>query len=179
MSRNVIACRTLIRFLGNGVMAMDSTKILEHLYVGSCPTTGHDIEVLHQTGITAILNLQTNEDQASTNIDWPSLRACYGSNGIEVRRIRVRDFDSEDLAANLPDCVRALRELLDGGQTVYLHCTGGTGRSPTVAIAYLHWQSGMTLGDAYQYVRSRRACSPTLDESMMPPRPMDRDRTKR
>lgn len=150
---------------------MDSTKILERLYIGSCPRTNEDIEVLHLTGIAAILNLQTDEDEAYANIDWRRLEAGYRAHSIEIRRVPVRDFDPQDLTTKLPECVRTLRELLDAGHAVYLHCTAGTGRSPTVTIAYLHWHCGMNLNEAYQYVRSRRSCSPTLDASAMPERP--------
>src|SRR5262245_56603528 len=102
---------------------MDGAKILEHLYIGSCPTTSHDIEVLHKTGIAAVLNLQTSADETYMKMDGATLQACYHSHGIKVRRVPVRDFDPEDLAKTLPRCVSALRELLDAGHAVYLHCT--------------------------------------------------------
>jgi Dual specificity phosphatase, catalytic domain len=127
--------------------------------------------MLHKAGIGAVLNLQTDEDCAFLNIDWPKLQTYYRKLGIEVRRVPVRDFDPGDLATKLPQCVLTLQELLDGGHTVYLHCTAGIGRSPTVAIAYLHWQCGMCLDEAYRHVRVRRTCSPTLDSSAMPRRP--------
>jgi hypothetical protein len=41
---------------------------------------------------------------------------------VELRRIPVQDFDSKDLAAKLPQSVNTLRELLNAGHTVYLHC---------------------------------------------------------
>jgi len=154
---------------------MDCTRVVDHLYVGSCPRTNEDIAMLHKAGIGAVLSLQTDEDHAYVSIDWPKLEACYRSLGIEVCRVPVRDFDPEDLATRLPRCVCTLRDLLDRGRTVYVHCTAGTGRSPTVAIAYLHWQCGMSLEKAYRHVRARRACSPTLGPSTMPQRPKEID----
>jgi len=152
---------------------MDCTRILDHLYVGSCPRTSDDIATLHKEGIGAVLNLQTNEDQVYVSIDWPKLQAYYRSLGIKVRRVPVRDFDPEDLARKLPRCISTLRDLLNRGRTVYLHCTAGTGRSPTVAIAYLYWHCGMSFDEAYRYVRVRRVCSPLLDRSTMPQRPKE------
>jgi len=149
---------------------MDCTKILQHLYIGSCPATSGDIEVLHHDGITAVLNLQTGEDEAFANVDWQRLLPCYSSLGIEVRRVPIRDFDPEDLARKLPQCVQTLRDLLTAGNTIYLHCTAGTGRSPTVAIAYLYSQCGMSIEEAYQHVRSHRPCSLMLDPSAIPQR---------
>jgi atypical dual specificity phosphatase len=78
-------------------------------------------------------------------------------------RLPIRDFDPVDLRAKLPAAVRALRALLLAGYTVYLHCSAGTGRSPTVAIAYLHRVLGWDLGRAVAYVQRRRYCIPNPD----------------
>src|SRR5215831_2463025 len=99
---------------------MDYTRILDRLYVGSCPRTRQDIAMLHKVSIAAVLNLQTDEDHVYLNIDWPQLEEHYESFGIEVRRVQVRDFDAKDLATKLPQCIRMLRELLDAHHTVYL-----------------------------------------------------------
>jgi len=58
---------------------------------------------------------------------------------IELCRVPVRDFDLVDLREKLLECVHLLERLLAASHLVYLHCTIGAARSPTVAIAYLHW----------------------------------------
>jgi protein-tyrosine phosphatase len=75
----------------------------------------------------------------------------------------VKEFDPDDLREKLPQCVRALEDLLAKGHTVYLHCTAASGRSPTVAIAYLHWRLGWKLGPAVAYVEKRLECMPNVD----------------
>ena len=82
--------------------------------------------------------------------------------GIELRRVPVRDFDHDDLQRHLPECVRVLRELIDDGHTVYVHCTAGIGRSPSVVVAYLHWVEHQRLQEAFDHVNSCRPCSPDL-----------------
>jgi protein-tyrosine phosphatase len=82
---------------------------------------------------------------------------------IEVRRIPVRDFDGLDLRKKLSACVKTLDELLSSGRTVYIHCNVGTGRSPSVAIAYLVWKQGWNLDDAIEHVSKVRSCSPNID----------------
>jgi len=146
---------------------MECDNIIDHFYVGQCVRTCKDVEALRKIGITAVVNLQTSEDETYTKIDWPSLEVCYRSRGIEVVRVPVRDFDEKDLADKLPECLRAVERLIGAGHTVYVHCTAGTGRSPSVAIAYLHWKCGMRLEKAYEYARSRRSCSPTLQLGAM------------
>lgn len=144
--------------------SMEYDQIFPQLFIGSHPQSKDDIERLRQEcGITAVLNLQTDEDMRWCDLDWESLEAHYRSCGIELARVPVRDFDPEELREKLPECVRALDGLLAAGHSVYLHCTAGASRSPTVAIAYLHRCRGWELEQAAVFVRQRRTCSPELD----------------
>jgi len=141
---------------------MDYTQILENLYVGSFPRTAEDVDTLKDVGITAVLNLQTDDDEAYWNIDWQSLENHYQSLTIQVGRVPVRDFDPIDLHEKLPACVNTLADLISGGQTVYLHCTAGAGRSPTVAIAHLMWNRSWSLDEAVAHVLQRRPSCPNV-----------------
>jgi len=143
---------------------MDHNQILPRIFVGSYPGTTQEIDRLKQDlGITAVLNLQTDEDADYLNLDWPQLQAHYSQLGIGLRQVPVRDFDAADLQKNLPDCVRALDQLLQAGHTVYAHCTLGIGRSPSVVVAYLHWVQGWDLHRAVDHLSSCRSCSPNVE----------------
>lgn len=143
---------------------MDCAQVLSNLFVGSHPRFIEDIDKLQlEFGITAVLNLQMDEDMRSVNVAWEPLQAHYAACGIELCRVPVRDFDAVDLREKLPNCVGALDRLLAAGHSVYLHCTAGTGRSPTTAIAYLHWCRGWDLDGAVAYVKDRRQCSPNVE----------------
>lgn len=142
---------------------MDCDQVLPQIVIGSYPETTADIDRLERDfEITAVLNVQSAEDDEYLNITWPVLESHYRRSRIEVRRVPVTDFDRADLCRNLPECVGALRELIGDGHTVYVHCTAGIGRSPTVVIAYLHWVENWDLEQAAGHVRSRRHCSPDL-----------------
>jgi protein-tyrosine phosphatase len=143
---------------------MDFAQILPRLFLGPHPQSIDDIERLRrEAGITAVLNLQTDDDMRSVNLVWEPLEAHYLAYGIELARVPVRDFDPLDLREKLPKCVATLDRLLTANHTVYLHCTAGTGRSPTVAISYLHWCQGWELDAAVAYVKERRPCSPNVE----------------
>jgi hypothetical protein len=143
---------------------MDYVEIFPDLYVGSFPRVPEDVARLSkQCGVTAVLNLQTDDDLAAFNVDWPALEEKYRSEGVELSRISVEDFNSQDLTAKLPECVRELDRLLSAGHTAYVHCTAGASRSPTVVIAYLHRQRGWPLARAIAYLKERRECSPDVD----------------
>jgi protein-tyrosine phosphatase len=79
------------------------------------------------------------------------------------RSVPVTDFDRLELQRRLPECVTALDGLLQAGHTVYLHCTAGVNRSPTVAVAYLHWCQAWPLADALACVQKTRYCMPDVE----------------
>lgn len=143
---------------------MDYQQILPKLFVGSHPGNPDDIEMLkRESGITAVLNLQTDDDVEHFNLDWESLLRRYKACHIQLRRVPVRDFDPVDLQDKLPSCVSTLNGLMESAHTVYLHCSAGAGRSPTVAIAYLSWCCGWDLDAAVAHVKQCRPCTPNIE----------------
>lgn len=107
---------------------MDYHRILPKLFIGSYPESAEDIERLkREAGVTAVLNLQTDDDMRYFKLDWDSLLHHYKSCGIELRRVPVRDFDAVDLRRKLPASVSTFNDLLESGHTVYLHCSAGAG----------------------------------------------------
>jgi len=143
---------------------MNLDQILAHVFVGSCPETPADIDYLTADfGITAVLNLQTQEDFADREIRWEEMEAAYRRLSVELRRVPVLDYNPAELRRELPDCVRALDDLLRAGHTVYVHCNAGMNRSPSAVVAYLHWTEGMGLDEAVACVTKRRCCDPYVD----------------
>ncbi len=142
---------------------MDYAPIIPGLFVGSHPQAVDDIErLLRDSAITAVLNLQTDDDMRSVKLDWPPLAAHYRASGIDLLRFPIKEEQTE-MREKFPDCVRDLAGLLRAGRVVYLHCTAGIGRSPTVAVGYLHWCLGWQLDVAVSHVKCARQCSPHLE----------------
>jgi len=140
---------------------MHVDNILPQILVGACPKSKPEIDQLKADfGVTAVLNLQTEDDLRCWGINWPDLEAHYRNTGTTVRRAPVRDFDPASLRENLPQCVAELRALIQAGHTVYVHCNAGINRSPTTIIAYLHWVERQELGEAVWLVTSRHICDP-------------------
>ena len=143
-------------------MSLNYDEILPELIVGSCPDSYQDILEIKDAGATALLSLQTDQDLAERGLSWSDVEDWCRAAGILARREPVRDFDPENLAERLPDCARTLDELISSGHRVYLHCTAGVNRSPSVAIAWLVWKRGKTLEEAYGFVTRRRYAEPNL-----------------
>jgi len=143
---------------------MEYVELVSQLFLGSRPETTADIDRLRlDSDVTAVLNLQTDDDMRAVHLVWEPLEAHYRNTGIELFRVPVRDFDPVDLREKLPECVRALDHLLAANHSVYLHCTLGASRSPTVAIAYLCWCRAWNLEEAGTYVKKHWQCSPNME----------------
>jgi len=142
---------------------MRVTRILDNLYVGPCPTSQTDVQELKDLGITAVLNLQTDEDISWRGIDRESLTVAYRACRIIEVRQPIRDFDYDDLRLQLPNAVGELRKLHKHGHRVYVHCTAGMNRSPTVVIAYLYWGLGWDFQEAVRHVCRNHSCDPFLE----------------
>ena len=145
-------------------MNLDCDELIPgRLWVGSY-LRPEDTGALARKLISIVLNLQTDEDLAALGIQLKELLKAFESADIELRRVPIPDFDKESLVTKLPLCVSELEKALKPEWArVYLHCTAGLNRSPTVAAAYLIRSANMSSAEAYDYVNARRHCSPSRE----------------
>lgn len=144
-------------------MILDCNEIIQgRLWVGGF-IRPEDVRILRQMEITTILNLQSDQDLANCNISPKKLHHAYTEADIEFHRIPTTDFDVQALEANIPKAVEVLERALAPRWTkVYVHCTAGFNRGPTLAAAYLIKIRGISARDAYDFVTSKRHCAPYL-----------------
>ncbi len=135
---------------------IDASALTDELWVGAYPQSPDDVLFLQGRGLTAILNLQSDDDFADRGINWNLFWRFYVARGLEVVRVPILDFEPDALLARLDDGVAALEDLVSRGRKVYVHCTAGVNRSPTVCIAWLAAHRGMALDDAVEHVRTIR-----------------------
>ncbi len=145
-------------------MIFDCSEIIpEKLWVGGY-VRPESIGLLRKLKITGILNLQSDWDMANYNISLKKLLAACDLADISLHRIPMPDYDRHALGVCLPEAVVELENTLaPGASKVYVHCTAGINRGPTLAAAYLVKTAGLTAREAYAYVIARRSCSPYLD----------------
>jgi len=136
--------------------------VLPSLLVGEYLVPDDALWLRSTLGVTTVVSLQDDADLASKNLAEPELEAAYRDRGIGFHRIPVPDGDTAILTARLDGLVALLRELIDGGERVYLHCNAGYNRAPTVAIAYLHVATGLPLPAARDFLKERRQCVPYM-----------------
>jgi protein-tyrosine phosphatase len=141
---------------------MELDQVLPKLYVGSYPRYD-DIDTLKRYGITAVLNVQSEEDFKFLGLDWSEMRARYFALDIVVRHVPITDFDDDELRDKLPQAVRVLSELVNEKHDVLVHCNAGANRSPSVVIAWLSWEQGWNLDEAERHVNGCHPCAPVMD----------------
>lgn len=136
-------------------------EVAPGLWVGPCPSSPELIQRLNrELSITGLVSVQTDGDIKSLGLTWKLLWRFLLTNNINVARVPIEDFNDKALTAGLSEAVDAVNNLMNAGHITYLHCTAGVNRSPTVAIAWLVRDKGMTLDDAWRQVVSRRQSAP-------------------
>ena len=138
-------------------------KIVSNLFVGTCPRNPMDAQRLKQAGITAVLNLQTDNDFDLHKVKVQQLQDAYNQLDISLFRVPIVDFDKDDLVVHLPHAAETLNGLMKNDHSVYVHCTAGMERSPAVAVAYLAWHKKWGLEQALDLVKAARNCKPYED----------------
>ena len=137
-------------------------RIVDDVFVGTCPGSIIDVSRIKQAGITAILNLQTDLDFSVNGIDWPLLEREYHRLEIAAYRCPIIDFDDDELKSRLAATASTLNDMLQNQHCVYVHCTAGKQRSPSVVIGYLAWHREVALDRAVQLVMQARDCDPPV-----------------
>ena len=112
--------------------------------------------------MTAIHNLQDDEDLRINALNAEALHALAEQHRMRYVRTPIQDGSADDVAARLVAALADLDALIKGGDRVYLHCNAGLNRAPTLAIAWLRGHGGMSLNEALAHVKKRRACGPFM-----------------
>ena len=162
-------------------MILDCNEIIQsRLWVGSY-VRPEEVRFLRQLGITSVLSLQSEKDLEDYNIPLKKLLKAHEMEQIQLHRIPTIDFDKQALAENLSQGVEELEKALSPRWSkVYLHCTAGINRAPTLAAAYLIKVQGLSAQEAYDYVTTKRRCSPYIEvlqeyETSVKASPVDRE----
>jgi len=137
----------------------DVAEISDNLLIGEYPTPDDAAWLKSTLQVTAVVCLQDDSDLASKFIRLADLRRAYEAEGVDFHHIPIIDGDATSIRTALDGVVALVHSLIGGGRRVYVHCSAGMNRAPTVAIAYLHVHAAMPLDDARRLVKERRVVS--------------------
>jgi len=120
------------------------SRITDYLTIGAQPA-GPALRYLRESGFKHVIDLNADPEEADE-----ALRV-----GISYHPAEVRDNDPiQAWLLKFDLAVGIIRRASENAEPVYLHCTYGKGRSPTMAMAYFLTQ-GHTVEQAIAMVKSK------------------------
>jgi protein-tyrosine phosphatase len=126
------------------------------LALTACPGRKGDyaasLDSIRQWEPTAVLSLIEEQEFP---FDSGKFAADLGSKGIVWLRFPIRNYGTPEGNESWPAIAEKVREILDGGGRMLIHCWGGLGRSGMVA-ARLLTEMGDAASDAINRVRQAR-----------------------
>ena len=148
------------------------SEITPYLLIGEYPRV-EDVRWLKDSfAVSAIHNLQDDDDLRINGLDIAALRRECEANEIKLVRTAIQDGSADAMAERLKVALDDLHRLIASGRRVFLHCNAGLNRAPTLAVGYLRAHGKMSLDEAVAHVKQRRACGPfmTILEDYFGPR---------
>jgi hypothetical protein len=139
---------TLIWLYGRGFSKLTGIPLIQHSRITPEVFVGGQYgrrgkRTLQKWGVTGVINLRTEFDDAAHGLTLEHY--CH---------LPTVD-DEAPTVEHLNKGVEFIRQVIDGGGKVYIHCAGGIGRAPTQTAAYLIAQ-GKTLDEALALIRRTR-----------------------
>lgn len=137
----------LIRFLYERIQGHRwFDEILPELWLGGAPAYERDYDFLLAQGITAVVNIRAERHD---DVD------LYQENGINYLQLKVYDIGVPSEAL-LDEGVGFIRENIEQGGKVFIHCAKGRGRAATLTAAYLMRHHGMSYEEAKTFMKDKR-----------------------
>ncbi|GKU95605.1 hypothetical protein SLEP1_g8940 [Rubroshorea leprosula] len=123
-------------------------RVDEFILLGAVPFPS-DVPRLKEHGVLGVITLnEPYETLVPTSL--------YKSYGIEHLVIPTRDYYFAPSLTDICQAVNFIHRNASHGQTTYVHCKAGRGRSTTIVLCYLVQHKQMTPEAAYSYVKSIR-----------------------
>jgi hypothetical protein len=139
--------RRFATLLGAAAGAATASRVNAHIYIGGYLAAG-DPGFVRRAGITRIVKM-FEDDKA-----YPG--GFHRHPGVAYAVYPALDLPGYDIRAAACAALRFIREGVDAGERVLVHCHAGVSRSATVVLLYLMVYHGLGLDEALALLRKAR-----------------------
>lgn len=127
---------------------LELSQITNSLYIGSRPEESSDYTYIVNLGVQLVVDLT-----AGIGYDFKDDESEWESKLIKYINVPIVDMCPPD-DENIEKLKQMVFPMINSGFVTYLHCRGGKGRAPTVAIFYLMVEENMSFDEASSLVRN-------------------------
>ena len=151
-------------------------KTRARLFLGSLPSNKNgDLERLQQEGVQGVLSINEPWERHNFGDSEPVTPEQWSEQGIHYQGIDVHDHsllprDQLDTSADF------IRDELDAGRSVYVHCRAGVGRSAMGIAAYLIREAAMEPDDAATQIKHGGHGAPGRSQSTIMKKLADKEK---
>jgi protein-tyrosine phosphatase len=140
-------------------MSYGFADVHDDLLIGAYPTDEEDVQMLARIHVDRILNLV--EDSEYRPGEREAVEAALAEAGIDEQRQHLTDYGGLP-SSELESAVSQVREWLDEGHRVYLHCRAGWQRSAAVAAGVVAIRENVDIDEALEIVQLRKPSADPL-----------------
>lgn len=143
-------CQNLLTNTDKDIDNHPMTHIIDGLYIGS-ESNAKSLEELSSEQIRNIVNVTSHVP-------------LYHSEQFQYCHLPADDTQKQSLLEYFDRAYSFIHHAIENNEKVLVHCVAGISRSPAIVIGFLMRYAKMTMNDAYEFVKRKRAIvSPNLN----------------